>query len=292
MAERLGLVINYYNPTQSATLRVQTEFCALKALESKDHSIVVKVVVSDGTGVIDEELQVRLAALGVRYVASDKPLGFAQGYNQGLRFFSEQVNPPPLLATCANDIFCDSPTLPALAHSLLTDPFVGCAMPYLSQSDYLTQNDWVYKYYREASAMTYNLNVFRTKDLVEVGYVPEAFTGYYNDLATMIELHRRGLKVVLVNGGNVVHLGRATVSAGSMAKAEKDRETFRKLYPAESREGPSAIKQEVIAAGKWNRFWFYWQSRGPAGWQRWLTELGRLGLQIERLIQNIKKPQV
>jgi GT2 family glycosyltransferase len=285
---RLGCVINYYNPKSKAALRAQTEFCALKALSSQDSSLEVEILVSDGSGHEDVELKTRLAEQGVVYLASPVPLGFAQGYNQGLRYFAKRSTPPELVATCANDVFCDLPTLPLLAGALLTDSAVGCAMPYLSHSDYVTQNDWVHLYYREASSMTFNLNVFRLKDLAEIGFIPEAFSGYYNDIATLIELRTRGLKAVLINSGRVTHLGMATTSTGSMARSEADRETFRRLYPAYSLPGGNGIRQEKLAAGLKNRAWLYAQSRGPASWRKLLVELSRLGLQFGRFFENLR----
>ena len=286
---RLGVVVNYFNPRGLAALRVQTELCALRALESSDTTLAVEVLVADGSGKTDEVLRDRLQELGIGYRASAEVLGFGQGYNLGLKAFAESANPPELLATCANDIFCDKPTLPLLAGALLTDPSVGCAIPYLSQSDYLTQNDWVYKKYREASSMTLNLNVFRTKDLAAIGYVPEALSGYYNDLAMMLELKRMGLKVVIINGGNVTHFGRSTTSASSLAAAERDRATFADLYP-DAWIADTGLKAEVLAAGRLNRFWFYLQSRGPARWRRFLVELSRLSLQVQRFWHNLGDP--
>jgi len=286
---RLGLVINYFNPKGLATLRAQTELCALKAGASTDGSLRVEVLVADGSGRVDEELRQRLTVHGLGYVASEAVLGFGQGYNLGLRAFAEGPNPPELLATCANDIFCDTPTLPLLAGALLTDPSVGCAIPYLTQSDYLTQNDWVFKKYREASSMTLNLNVFRTKDLVAIGYVPEALSGYYNDLAMMLELKRMGLKVMIINGGNVTHFGRSTTSASTLAAAERDRATFADLYPEAWIPG-TGLRADVLAAGRLNRLWLYLQSRGPARWRRLLVEASRLGLQIQRFWHNLDDP--
>jgi|GEM_PF-5267212 len=284
---RLGVVINHYNPRGQAALRAQTELCALRALASQDSGLAVEVLVSDGTGTEDAQLRQRLQAQGIGYIAATQPLGFAQGYNAGLRFFAESPSAPLLLATCANDVFCDAPTLPLLAGALLTDASVGCALPYLSQADYITQNDWVHKYYREASSMTFNLNVFRTKHLTELGYVPEAFSGYYNDVALMLELRARGLKVVLINGGNVAHLGMATTSVASQARAADDKATFARLYPAAFLPAFGTHKQELLAAGAANKLWLYAQSRGPASWRKLLTEISRLWLQVGRVWYNI-----
>lgn len=288
---RLGVVVNHYNPKGIARLWSQTLFCAIRARDSCSAKLAVEVLVSDGSGFEDENLKALLAMNGIGYLSSSEALGFAQGYNQGLRHLAERRNAPELLATCANDIFCDRETLPLLAGALLTDPTVGCAIPYLTHADYLTQNDWVYKYYREASSMTLNLNVFRTKDLMVLGYVPEAFSGYYNDIAMMIELKKRGLKVVLLNGGQVTHLGMATTATESSARADADRETFRSLYPTEALPGTWAIKEEKLAAGKFNKLWFYLQSRGPAPLRRFMVEISRVSLQFSRAWQNLRQPR-
>jgi GT2 family glycosyltransferase len=161
-------------------------------------------------------------------------------------------------------------------------------MPYLSHSDYLTQNDWVHKYYREASSMTFNLNVFRTADLQALGFVNESFTGYYNDIALMLDMKAKGLKVVLINGGNVTHLGMATTSANSKARAAEDRETFRKLFPQAALPGHWAIREEVLAAGRINKLWLYVQSRASTRIRKVMVALSRLALQLGRFWQSIR----
>ena len=285
----LGVVISYFNPSGQAALRSQTELCALRALGSQDTRLRVEVLVSDGSGVVDPELEARLGLHGIGYIASETPLAFGQGYNQGLRAFAERPEPPQLLATCANDVFCDAPTLPLLAGALLTDPKVGCAIPYLSQSDYLTQNAFVAPIYRRASSMTLNLNVFRTEDVAALGFVPEALSGYFNDTAMMIGLRRLGKYVVIINGGNVVHLGRATTSASTMARADQDRETFRRLFPAESKPGVVATKEELLAAGKWNKAWYYVQCRAPRQVRRLMVGVSALALYLKRIWYDLQR---
>lgn len=285
----MGVVVNYYNPSGQPALRTQTELCAIRAFASQDASLRVEVVVSDGSGQVDTELKARLDLLGIGYLSSDAPLAFGPGYNQGLRHFAERPKPPQLLATCANDVFCDAPTLPLLAGALLTDLGVGCAIPYLSQSDYLTQNAFVAPIYRRASSMTLNLNVFRTEELAALGFVSEELSGYFNDTALMIGLRRLGKYVVIINGGNVVHLGRTTTSASSMARADQDRETFRKLFPAESKPGAVATKEERLAAGKWNQAWYYLQCRVPRQVRLIMIGLSTMALYSKRLWYDLRK---
>lgn len=285
----MGVVVSYYNPAGQPALRTQTELCAIRAFASQDAGLRVEVLVSDGSGQVDAELKARLDQLGIGYLSTDAPLAFGPGYNQGLRHFAERPEPPQLLATCANDVFCDAPTLPLLAGALLTDPGVGCAIPYLSQSDYLTQNAFVAPIYRRASSMTLNLNVFRTADLATLGFISEALSGYFNDTALMIGLRRMGKYVVIINGGNVVHLGRTTTSASSMARADQDRETFRRLFPAESKPGAVATKEEQLAAGKWNQAWYYLQCRVPRRARLLMMGISALALHIKRIWYDLRQ---
>jgi GT2 family glycosyltransferase len=278
---RLGVVISYYNPKGDAALRAQTELCALKALASADATLQVEVLVSDGTGQLDVDLEARLAARGIGYLVSKAPLGFAEGYNQGLRQLSAMVQPPHLVATCANDVFCDVPTLPLLAGALRTEPEVGCAIPYLTQSDYTLQNSWVYKKYRQADSMTLNLNVFRLADLSELGFIPTQFSGYFNDVALFIALAQQGKKVMIINGGNVVHFGRSTTSTSTQASLEVDKAMFQQAFAEYSDAKTGELQLEKLAVGGGQKAMRYLQARTSGRTRRVLAGLEVLGLQWE-----------
>jgi GT2 family glycosyltransferase len=303
----LPVVINYFNPSQDEALRLQTQLCALRYLQS---TTAVHVFVADGSGNPDAELSAFCTRHAITYVASQTRLGFAQGYNLGIAAAwqafggngsgtsgatDSSIPPPaPYIVLSANDILPASTTLAALLAMAESTPRAGCIIPYLSLSDYTRQNDWVLPTARLCESMTLNLNLFAWADLDRMGGVPEDLSGYYNDIVMLAWMRERGRQVWLCPAGRVNHLHRTTVGAvDSSAQYERDTATFRARYRAWAHPGPA------VTVATWNftdspgqkRFYRAWASvKGPRG-SRFFGELERFALAWERFrIAGMARP--
>jgi GT2 family glycosyltransferase len=223
--QKVDVIINYFNPAGSKKLLYQTLF-AVACYNLNDPATIILV---DGSGKQDPELSKLQGGNNFVYLFSEQPLSFAEGYNRGIEYALRNTDSEHVLLS-ANDIFVDPKTIERLLNSLTGE--VGCAIPYLSNSDLYIQNDKFNWKPRFPAGMTLNVNLFRKADLVAINKVPEDFSGYFNDVIMahrlMTQLKK---KIILVNAGTIVHLGRATTSLSSSAHFQKDLDVFSKNYP-------------------------------------------------------------
>lgn len=224
----IDIVINYYNPKGSERLLVQTLLCVACYVES---TVPMRIFLADGSGLVNEQLQAKHDGHSFFYLPSIRPLGFAEGYNSGIKAAS-QYSDNKMIALSANDIFVAPLTLHYLLATLESSPAIGCAIPYLSYSDFFAQRDVVYPRARQMGYMTLNLNLFRKEDLVAIGMVPEYLSGYFNDLVMGLELAKQGKQIMLCHAGKVNHLHRSTTTTSTLASYSGDREAFFARYPA------------------------------------------------------------
>lgn len=215
----VDVVINYYNPQKSDLLFAQTLYCILCYKRNK----VKLVILSDGSGIVDERFSEFSKINDFVYLTSDKKLMFSEGYNVGVDYL-EKFSESEYVLLSANDIFVDINTV-----ELLIDNFeenCGCVIPYLSVSDLPIQNGFYNQKVRYPMGMTLNVNMFKRSDLIGIGKVPVELSGYFNDVVMFYKLKKNGKKIKLINAGKIIHLGKVTVSISSNASFEKDKKTF------------------------------------------------------------------
>lgn len=219
----MHVVINYFNPKGSESLRrmAQTSlafFCDNSTSRHEFHLL-------DGTGKFDEEMQRFCANLGASYEPSTTTESFAQTYNRGLRLAGDDE-----CVISASDIF-----VPRGWDEFLPKyrGFRGMIIPYLSASDYSTQQLASAGARRPIApiACTINLNYFSRSAISEVGLLDESFSGSYNDVDLLLRLRRAGMEVLLIDMGQVKHLGKMTVSVATTWNNDADQKTFAKKYP-------------------------------------------------------------
>jgi GT2 family glycosyltransferase len=228
MEQGIDVVINYYNPKGSERLLVQT---LLSVACYQESSVPVRIFLADGSGVANERLQAKHDGQRFFYLPSIRPLTFAEGYNSGIKAAS-QYSDYKLIALSANDIFVAPLSLHYLQQTLESSPAVGCAIPYLSYSDFFVQSDAVYPKARQMGYMTLNLNLFRKVELVSIGMVPEFLSGYFNDIVMGMELAKQGKQIVLCHAGKVNHLHRSTTTTSTLSSYERDRGEFFARFPS------------------------------------------------------------
>jgi hypothetical protein len=87
-----------------------------------------------------------------------------------------------VIVTLANDIFIEAKQIRRLAEEIKDD--VGCAIPYLSVSDYGTQRMRRIAIPRRSfpNMMPFNVAAFSREALEKLGFIPEQMTGCCNDL--------------------------------------------------------------------------------------------------------------
>ena len=284
-----AVVVNYFNPAGHEALQHQTKLCLLRYLAS---TAPISIALSDGSGVTDELLHKWCVEHAVEYVASEKALSFAEGYNQGIRWAIANLK-PDYIALSANDILVEERSIEILISAIYDNAEVGCVMPYLTQSDYWAQNDYYFRRDRFSSMMTLNLNVFRSSVLEKIGLVPEQFSGYYNDIAMMIVLKGIGLKVLMKHAAKVTHLQRGTIAVATTARFEADRQLFAKNHP-DYVYGPQGylLKLSHLSQGRLDRLWCRIGELSPSPlWQRSWLSLTQVWLMLEkawwRVVKNI-----
>ncbi len=217
-------VICHYNPTRSPLLRHVTLHCVASIVGERNW--VPRVVVSDGSPQPDDFLRKALSEFEASYCHSGDELSFGKTYNQGL-----ETAVTEFVVLVANDVFLTGPQIARLVNELRGT--VGCTVPYLSFSDYVTQkyHEYILPSVCFPSSMTINVNAFRRAVLKSVGNVPEELSGCYNDVLIFHRLRRDGYRIGLVNAGPVTHLREATRKVSSNVKYESDEICVRQMYP-------------------------------------------------------------
>ncbi|MGD9526571.1 glycosyltransferase family 2 protein [Pseudonocardia sp.] len=232
----LGMVVNYYWNSPDATgkaLLARTTELGLRLLRRNRR--VGTIVLVDGSPTPDSELAATCEEIGARYHHAGRELGLAEGYNTGWRLL-----PEPFVGIMANDILPHPiSALDALLDMAERDD-VGCAFPYLSVGDYVTQivRSSVLRPTMvtcEPASMTLNLNIFRRAVLEQVGGVDEGYVAGYYDPIMVLKIRELGYRVVLVGGATAMHVHALTKAEGGstlgLAKLALDAERFRREYP-------------------------------------------------------------
>ena len=285
----IGVVINHYNPGLDRKLTYQALHCIGAYLAQ---SVPVMVVLSDGSGVVDPILEQAASQSGFHYLPSTSRLFFAEGYNAGIAFILKASVNRGLIALSANDIFASALTLHHLRECLLSEDRIGCAVPYLSYSDFPVQNDRNYPGRRLMKYMTLNLNLFRLADLVAIGEVPTRYSGYFNDIVMALKLSEMGKTIALCYGGKVFHQHRSTTSVSTLASYEKDRANFMQEYPFLATKNPRVpLALSRLSSGFWSTFYSLWEMRWASGMHSSFQRMERGALALERwFYRNVYYP--
>ena len=193
----------------------------------KGNTEELNIIFVDGSPSRDTLIEREFDLLGIRYVHCGRELSFGETYNTGIKEASN-----PVVVLLANDIFIEAKQIEALALEIRNG--VGCAMPYLSFSDYGAQTARKLPAPRRffPTRMTLNVNAFSRKALENVGLIPEEMTGCYNDIILYIRLREKGYSIIIRNVGNVFHMAQQTLKTNSTnISYEKDERLFSIKYP-------------------------------------------------------------
>ncbi|MHB0875278.1 MAG: glycosyltransferase family 2 protein [Anaerolineae bacterium] len=219
------MVVNYFNPMGNSRLEATVCLCLECLLEYTEPPY--EIILVDSSGREAKKVSSLCLEHGIARVDCPADTGFAAAYNRGLRLSSGAY-----LATLASDIFVSSGWNRTML-SELRRTGAWIAIPYLSESDQLSQCRW-YVFRRRAFVpigMTFNLNVIARDAYRRLGDIDESLSGTFNDLDYLVRARRAGGEVVQVEAGNIVHIGRATVAVRSSVDYERDRKSFAAKYP-------------------------------------------------------------
>lgn len=222
-----GIVVNYFSrPNHPPSIRQSAVF-ALSLL--KNCSEVTSIVLVDGSGESDLEMENACASLGAKYCHFGRMLSFGEAYNKGAELLTEAW-----IVTMASDIYVYPDTFLRFRKFIEAHPQapVGCLIPYLSACDYPVQlsHQSSRRVNCDAGVMTYNLNVFPRDVFWKLGGLSESYTGCYNDVDTSIKIKKLKLRVFLVDTF-ALHYGRLTLVYGSNADWNTDAAAFFQDYP-------------------------------------------------------------
>jgi len=245
----IGVVVNYYNPTRNKSLIYQTLLSALSYKGSK----VCSVTIVDGSGFEDEFLKNTAFENGMIYLASDKKLKFAEGYNNGIDFFVNQEDIKYIILS-ANDIIVPESLPTDLLTAYLTNSNVGCVIPYLTKGDYYLQNEYFSYKNRFVPLMTLNCNFFNKEDLVAIGRVPEYLSGYFNDVVMSHRLHQIGKRILIAKNVLAIHLLSKTVAISSSASYDADWLIFKEQHSELTSGSTFVINAKKFSSGKIEHF--------------------------------------
>lgn len=267
--ETIDVVVNHFNKAQAPHIRYMALYAM--AFLCKDQPENLRIIFVDGSPFADEELKNGLMAFGVEYIHSGRELSFGQIYDLGIKASSS-----PVVVTLANDIFIEAKQVRMLAEEIKGG--IGCAIPYLSFSDYGAQIENRLPHPKRCfpSRMTINVNAFSRAALEKIGFIPEQMTGCYNDVIMFIRLRQEGYSILMRNVGHIVHLGQQTIKTGvHKFNYEADAALFARQYPKYWRKGAilfhkvaqswttriiygvveSLPARLVEKLGLWNRVW-------------------------------------
>jgi len=228
---RIDVIFCHYNTARAPLLRHMALHCVAFLCSTRPGDL--RVLLVDGSPRQDDELSRSLPSLGAEYVHCGRELSFAETYNAGVRRTSS-----PVVVLVANDVLIDARQVRKLAQEIRDD--VGCALPYLSFSDYGAQRARRLRVPRRCfpTRMTLNVNAFSRRALEQVGLIPEQMSGCYNDVILSIRLHEEGYAVVLRNVGAVTHLGQQTLKTrATSVDYSADARLFGEQYPRYFRRG-------------------------------------------------------
>lgn len=228
MSILVDVIINYYNPDRRDDLYYQTLRCISCYKLTGDNNIIL----SDGSAFKDERL-VRLSKdIGFVYLWSERNLSFGEGYNEGIDY-SLSNSSADYICLSANDIFVSSDSICKMLRVIRSNDTIGCVIPYLSSSALLNQRACYLKRLRYPLGMTLNVNLFRKEDLVRIGKVPKFLGGNFNDLVMFAQLRGVGKKIIICDGGNIIHLGGSTirVTKSTASCFSSDKQKFIDRYP-------------------------------------------------------------
>jgi len=262
----LDVVVAHYNESGRPHIRFMT-LHAVAHLLSREPAPDLNVIVVDGSSRRDQDLAGALAGLGARYVHCGRRLSFGETYNAGIR----QKTSSPVVVTLANDIFIEARQVRLLAAEVKDG--VGCAMPYLTRSDFGAQRTRRLPVPRRCypTRMTLNANAFSRAALERIGLIPEDFSGCFNDVVLFFRLREAGYSIVLRNVGRVVHLAQQTLKTGATSvDYEADAERFAREWPRYWRRGVILFHKQ--AQRRSTRLLYGVVERLPRGWAK------RLGL--------------
>lgn len=261
----ISVIVCHYNPTLNPYLRhlVCLGVAAINKIPDND----LEILVCDGSSEADPFVAENLAIYdNVRYLHGGRQLSFGETYNLGVRASTAEF-----VVLVANDVLISSLQIRRLVKGL--SGRVACTIPFLTRADYATQIGRRARVPGRSlpSSMTINVNAFRRELLLEVGGVPEALSGGYNDAVIFYRLRQKGYQIVLLNVGEIDHLRAITRRIASNLAFDKDRQIAPTLEAglfAGTRPGQTNSWARVYANSA-QRFWprLLWRLISLMPWQ-------------------------
>lgn len=229
---QLSIVINYFNPKSDLHVLAVTKLC----IESicKYTSMSFELILTDGSGLPNMELEQYAREKNLRYLPSETPEKYATSFNRGLK-----AGKGKFLVILANDIFLNEGWDVALT-SAFSDTGIWMSVPYLSFSDFSPQIRSFTLSARNCMPrlITFNVNVLPRRVYEAIGPIDENLSGCFNDIDYLIRIRRNGGSIKMIDCGNVTHLGKGTLSTSSLANYKKDKTLFLNKYSElKSRDG-------------------------------------------------------
>lgn len=226
----VSVIVNYFNPKDnpriSATLNLALESLAAYT------EYPLELIIVDGSGRKSPELALKSQERGWIYLecTAKGSTSFARTYNQGMEAATGDYR-----VWMASDIFVNVNWEKNLIAELERTK-AWMAAPLLTSSDYLaqTQNLVMQMSTFKPSAMTFNLNIITKECYEKVGLMDERFSGCFNDLDYLLRIREAGGEAIIVDAGQIIHIGRATrnsPSVGSTVNHRQDHQLFLEKYP-------------------------------------------------------------
>lgn len=221
----LSIVVNYFNPKSDSYVLAVTKLC----IESiyKYTTMSFELILADGSGFPNLELEHYSREKNLRYQSSEKPEKYATSFNRGLKSGKGKF-----LVILANDIFLNEGWDQALT-SPFSDAGIWMTVPYLSYSDFSPQIRSFTLSARNCTPrlITFNVNVIPRWVYEAIGPIDENLSGCFNDIDYLIRIRRNGGSIKIIDCGNLTHLGKGTLSTSSLVSYENDKTLFLNKYP-------------------------------------------------------------
>lgn len=225
-APLVSIIVNYFNPGGNERVSAMLNFVLESVGANTEHPL--ELIVADGSGKKFTDIAAKCEERGWKYIYSRQKEGFAETYNKGMQAATGDYR-----VWMASDIIVSRGWEKRLI-SELERTGAWMAAPYLTSSDYQGQvYNWVMKMMTFfPSSMTFNLNMI-TKECYEIiGLMDEQFSGCFNDIDYLIRIRRAGGQAIIVNAGDILHVSRGTISAGTtMVNGGLDQKRFLEKYP-------------------------------------------------------------
>lgn len=222
MQRLFSVVINYFNMDVDAYQLAAA--CLFSAALANEDELVLEVIVVDGSLMPDPHLASQLTRIGCKYIHEGRQLTFAEGYNLGASHARAEW-----IVLCASDVF---PSITffrevQLLISELSSDRIGCIVPRLTISDLPAQESQLLQWGTYAlPMMTLNLNVIHRRLLEEIGGVPAAYGGGYNDILMAMRIKEKGRSIFMIPT-RCTHYGQLTRRVGgSNFRFNEDRARF------------------------------------------------------------------